>query len=89
MYGTGMNIYSTPFNNETRLCTGPSVDSGFTDFKQLVSVMGDPDIWDGKYLAIYGTGKDRVLFSNIKFCIDGVDNIGYGDENTEAGGDES
>lgn len=69
-------IYATPFKASTRLCIGPSANSGFTSLEQVIATMGPPTIRPGPVLLIYGDTDDRVLFSKIPFRIDDKNNNG-------------
>lgn len=62
-----MIIYATPFNAATLKVTGPSSDSGYTDFDQVVAILGEPDVRRSKNTLIYGPGNDRVIFTKFKF----------------------
>ena len=64
-------IYVTSFKKSTKLCTGPSTDSGFASLDDVVATMGAPDVPASKRTAIYGAEDDRVVFSNFIFSIDG------------------
>ena len=66
-------IYVTPFVNSTKQCSGPSTDSAFASLDDVATVMGEPDVLTSKRMLIYGSGEDRVVFSNFIFCID--DNV--------------
>lgn len=69
-------IYATPFNASDKQATGPSTDSGFASIDAVVTLMGEPDVYRSKRMAIYGPGEDRVVFSTFVFCVDGVGNKG-------------
>lgn len=69
-------IYATPFNASDKQATGPSTDSGFTSIDAVVAIMGDPDIYRSKRMAIYGPGEERVVFSTFVFYVDGGGNTG-------------
>jgi hypothetical protein len=71
-----MTIYATPFNHSTKLCTGPSTDSGLKTLKDVVNIMGEPDVKNSVSLRIYGTGEQRVVFSRLIFFIDDAVNNG-------------
>lgn len=71
-----MTIYATPFRVNTKQCTGPSADSGFTDIDSVIATMGEPISKPTPRYAIYGDLENRVIFSrNLVFCIDGDNNI--------------
>lgn len=69
-------IYATPFNASDKQATGPSTDSGFTSIDDVVTLMGEPDVYRSKRMVIYGPGDERVAFSNFIFCVDGGGNTG-------------
>lgn len=71
-----MTIFATPFKASDKQTTGPSTDSGFASIDAVVAIMGDPDIYRSKRMAVYGPGEERVVFSTFVFCVDGVGNTG-------------
>ena len=60
-------IFATNFDNETKIAHGPSTDSGFSDLNHVISIMGNDYKFKTKRLVIYGTGKDRTVFSDFRF----------------------
>lgn len=66
-----MTIYVTPFNNDTKQCTGASAPSGFDSLDQVATAMGDGFASRTEKTLIYGDGCERVLFSPAVFHIDG------------------
>jgi len=64
-----MRVYVTPFDHNTKLCSGPSIDSGFVSMGQVLEAMGPSPY---PKTPIYGEGKDRVIFSTFIFSIDGA-----------------
>lgn len=70
-----MTIYATPFKASTKETTGPSTDSGFQSFDDVVTAVGEP-LKRYKAMVIYGPGEDRVVFSKIILCVDEVGSTG-------------
>ena len=64
-------IYSTSFNANTKEVTGRSAKSGFASLADVEAFMGAPDQRFSRYL-VYGTGEERVAYSDFVFSIDGT-----------------
>lgn len=61
-----MTIWATPFNRDSKQCTGPSAPAGFETFEQVIEAMGEPTVKRRAFL-VYGEGADRVLFSRLEW----------------------
>lgn len=49
-----MKIYTTPFTGTPPTATDHSTDSGFADFDEVISLMGEPDRRPAPAVLIYG-----------------------------------
>lgn len=61
-----MTIFLTPYNPDhpQRLCTGPSVDSGFTNLDEVRDMMGEP-LHVGRGYLLYPGG---TCFSTMRLA---------------------
>lgn len=64
-----MTIYATPYDPETKQCTGASVDCGFTELRQVTDVLGPAPVGGQRWVGYPDAG---VAYSDFIFYSEGT-----------------